>query len=597
MKKYTNPVPFTDGKRHTNPDPYILRFCGRYYCYATDEVGVKVSVSDNLTEWRHLGLALQEAEHKNYWAPAVLYENGIFYMYYSNVNINELEAEDGHRIYLKLATANRPEGPFAYQKTFFEKFSIDAHPHWWNGKLHLFYSVNDWVGTDEMKAGTCILQDELVDLEKLAGNPVPVVVPELPQEIFQKNRFGDGRDWYTIEGACTLVHGAYTWLMYSANAYTNVDYYVGYCLAENKEKFSEMEFNRIPDENSFNPLVIRNELYEGTGHNTVTKAPNLVDDWIVYHSRLADEPLIPEVEQREMHINRLYYNGKDLMCPGLHHRTNIAPQQPGQQLRDMELEKTVFFSDRISYYYQTEFWISGRKHHTGIRYGIYLDYYNEDNYLELQFHSGQRLLTVVGCKEGLKQELIVKSLNQSFDYTVPHCCRIRRRGVNYQIQLDDYYLFDCEFQSLFPPNKIGLVPYFSAIMLHSFIYTETVELIGKDLAELHEFYEISKGHLNKKGIAGDQWQLNELYRGGNYQEEFLFKPLSHHNAFRFVSGEQLLVEVENVKELYTITHWYEGTLHHFIANGEQIDFTESVSGNILLTLWNTQLMEYRYTKI
>lgn len=45
---YCNPVPFSDGKRHTNPDPYILKWCGNYYCYATDEEGVKVSVSKDL---------------------------------------------------------------------------------------------------------------------------------------------------------------------------------------------------------------------------------------------------------------------------------------------------------------------------------------------------------------------------------------------------------------------------------------------------------------------------------------------------------------------------------------------------------------------
>ena len=41
---YCNPVPFSDGKIHTNPDPFVLRWCGRYYCYASDEHGAKVSV-------------------------------------------------------------------------------------------------------------------------------------------------------------------------------------------------------------------------------------------------------------------------------------------------------------------------------------------------------------------------------------------------------------------------------------------------------------------------------------------------------------------------------------------------------------------------
>lgn len=59
---FCNPVPFSDGARHTNPDPFILRWCGRYYCYATDEWGVKVSTSMDLVHWEDRGYALREEE-------------------------------------------------------------------------------------------------------------------------------------------------------------------------------------------------------------------------------------------------------------------------------------------------------------------------------------------------------------------------------------------------------------------------------------------------------------------------------------------------------------------------------------------------------
>ena len=29
---FHNPVPVADGAAHTNPDPYVLRWCGRHYC-------------------------------------------------------------------------------------------------------------------------------------------------------------------------------------------------------------------------------------------------------------------------------------------------------------------------------------------------------------------------------------------------------------------------------------------------------------------------------------------------------------------------------------------------------------------------------------
>lgn len=139
-REYCNPVPFSDGKRHTNPDPYILSWCGKYYCYASDEFGVKVSVSEDLVRWHFEGYALREEEYRDYWAPAVFYDNGTFYMYYSNVPSG---CGDCHQEWLKLAVSENPVCGFRYRKTFFNKFSIDAHPVLWNGKLEMFYSVND----------------------------------------------------------------------------------------------------------------------------------------------------------------------------------------------------------------------------------------------------------------------------------------------------------------------------------------------------------------------------------------------------------------------------------------------------------------------
>ena len=97
---FCNPVPFSDGKRHTNPDPFIMRWCGRYYCYATDEAGVKVSISEDLVHWEYQGFAIAEKEYHHYWAPSVIYIGGIFYMYYSNIPAAE---EDCHEEHLKLA--------------------------------------------------------------------------------------------------------------------------------------------------------------------------------------------------------------------------------------------------------------------------------------------------------------------------------------------------------------------------------------------------------------------------------------------------------------------------------------------------------------
>ena len=69
---YTNPAAYTEpGTIPTNPDPYVIKFNGIYYCYSTDENGVNVSSSENLTVWKFLGRVAKEEDKHDYWAPCV----------------------------------------------------------------------------------------------------------------------------------------------------------------------------------------------------------------------------------------------------------------------------------------------------------------------------------------------------------------------------------------------------------------------------------------------------------------------------------------------------------------------------------------------
>jgi len=44
---------------------------------------------------------------------------------------------------------------------------------------------------------------------------------------------------------------------------------------------------------------------EGTGHNSVVKAPNNVDDWVVYHGRNVNKIFDESMEQRQMRMDPL----------------------------------------------------------------------------------------------------------------------------------------------------------------------------------------------------------------------------------------------------------------------------------------------------
>ena len=82
---------------------------------------MKVSVSKDLVNWEYKGYAIREEGYKDYWAPSVLYWNGTFYMYYSNIRV---EDEDNHQEHLKLATSKNPEEGFVWKKTFFDEFPL-----------------------------------------------------------------------------------------------------------------------------------------------------------------------------------------------------------------------------------------------------------------------------------------------------------------------------------------------------------------------------------------------------------------------------------------------------------------------------------------
>lgn len=653
---FCNPVSFADGKRHTNPDPFILRWCGKYFCYATDEFGVKISESENLTDWTRRGYAIKEEAYRNYWAPAVIYRNGIFYMYYSNVPAG---SEDCHEECLKLATAERPEGPFVWEKTFFDKFSIDAHPILWNGKMYLFYSVNDWIGTDEKIAGTCILADELVTPEELSGNPKEVVLPGIRQEIYEENRFGDGRDWYTIEGAAPVVRGSYFWVLYSANAYVNEDYFVGFAAAERKCDFTDMRWEKFPSEKRWHPLLKKNGMVEGTGHNTVELAPDLMDEWIIYHGRRADEEIRPETEQREMYIEPLYFNGRQIVCFGPSTQAQDAPGKPDICRKDLAVRETCVLAESGDFYV-AELWLSAENGHAGMRYGIILDGSIDGDYLEIQIHSGRNELKAVECIGGIRVCLLTQKLEKGYRHTVPHLIRVEKKFSSYRIQVAGGPAIFLESaaagdggQTIFPESAgamgagqeraVGIVPYFTCVNLHSFALTRGLILEGMELRHLGKLYDVSFVEADESGLSGvgetftlerrcmsggcsgvSCGESGEGFREeacresgegfrekacresndgfwkelrGEFQEEFQFEALGEDDCVTFAwdgpAGQT--IEITHDYPSYSVYYICQGGSARLLADGKIIRLQEGVGrgGRLNIHLKNSRITSYR----
>ena len=191
-RTYTNPVPYADGKSHTAPDPFVLKYRDLYYCYATDEHGILVSTSPDMVHWTSHGFCYTEAGRRNFWAPSVILINGVFHMYFSNMPAEET---DTHTEIMRVAVSEDPLGPFEKKAELFNTFAIDSQVVYGDdGQLYLLYADNQVTGLSDDRPGTSVMIDRLASPYSRENKPRPLIVPTMDEEIFARNRFGDGCD-------------------------------------------------------------------------------------------------------------------------------------------------------------------------------------------------------------------------------------------------------------------------------------------------------------------------------------------------------------------------------------------------------------------
>lgn len=295
----------TNNKSSFQADPFIIKSNNFFYIFTTGIEGVKCYKSDELFgTYNYLGVVFYKEGFKEYWAPEVIQVNDIYYMYVSFMPYSEI---DVHTQRLIVASSRNIEGPYEFVDELANPFSIDANPVINESGMYLFYSINKYEGE---KIGTRIVVDRLITPTKLEGNPKVVVEPTLKEEIFMKNRFKEGQDWYTIEGACYFYENNMHYLLYSANSYQNKYYFVGYSVSNNKElDLTRVDFNKYPNDDIYNPLLAKDEFESGTGHNSLIKIDN---EWyIVYHGRDISEENV-NYDNRNMRIAKLNINNKKL---------------------------------------------------------------------------------------------------------------------------------------------------------------------------------------------------------------------------------------------------------------------------------------------
>lgn len=460
MEQYQNPMKVW-GKTGLKlpealPDPYVIRYLGKYYCYATGEKGIPVLRSSDLCQWEYLGVALSSPKEQEFWAPCAIYENGMFYLYYSSRGVHE---EDCHCERLKVAVSHTPEGPFSYVQTLFPYFSIDPHViKQQNGGFLLYYAENISAGCDCARPGTSISTAALETPLSIPQQHKTILAPSRDEEIFCKNRFGDGRHWHTLEGPFYFSDNGCDYLTYSGNAYTDEKYFVGYAVKnpqgdwEKSAGFSEK------------PLLEKYGEIEGTGHNCVVKAPNLVDSWMIYHGReISDKP--QDRDSRQMRMDRLYIGEKELWCPGP--TGGLAPIPARPQLfevfseedkgllkrwkvleGDWKASESAVFQQSLLHRagmvsaqmfenYLLEVSLKAAPSHLGNVYGIFLSYLDQTHYSALLLHSGLGAVILRKCVGHVCFEDTVARLSPDFDPFVWHTLLVERLKGKARIALDD----------------------------------------------------------------------------------------------------------------------------------------------------------------
>lgn len=435
-KHYSNPVQYSDGEKHTAPDPFVIRYRNLYYCYATDKNGVLVSTSTDMVRWVSHGYCYTENNRKNFWAPSVILINGIFYMYFSNMPQCE---NDTHTEIMRVAVSKNPLGPFEKKAELFDTFAIDSQVVVGDdNQLYMLYADNQACGLSNLRPGTSVMIDRMVSPYKREGSPKPLILPTMDEEIFARNRFGDGRDWHTVEGATYFTFRDKGFITYSANAYEHEDYFVGYSVATLPKVPSDRHIDKLSwvkqcNNGHFDPLIIRSDKVEGTGHNSIVKAPNGVDDWVVYHGRDASDELHDGTEKRVMRIDPLYYSEGLLDTTGPSNCVCDAPLSAdvctdftdgipsdwniisgSAHVLEIDGQPSISSCDRdgfsaisplISSTLTISLWVKGGNGPLGSRFGLIPRYFDNNNYTYVLVDVGLHCLQVIDSVSGIVRQI------------------------------------------------------------------------------------------------------------------------------------------------------------------------------------------------
>ena len=302
---------------HINPvygsyfaDPFVWLHEGVYYAIGTgaaessgQAVGkiFPILQSTDFFQWQFASSAMvrpDPALGENFWAPAVAFAEGKFYLYYSVGHGDKFHQ-------LRAAISESPQGPYNdCGKPLLDpskcSFAIDPHPfqdddgHW-----YLFYATDFPNNSDGSRAGTALMACPMHSMTELSGEGTTILRARADWQRFQSNRlmYGQLWDWHTLEGPCICKHDGRYYCFYSGGRWETENYGVDYGVADSiLAPYSDAGNER-------GPRVLRSVPGKlvGPGHNSIVFGPDGETEYIAFHA------WDKEMKMRQMFIDKLLW--------------------------------------------------------------------------------------------------------------------------------------------------------------------------------------------------------------------------------------------------------------------------------------------------
>src|SRR5690625_429637 len=387
IKTYSNPFELADEwPDYGNGDPYVYRYNGTYYLYVSTKdrrVGIKAWSSTDLVNWTYEGLVTEDELTTTAYAPEVIYWNGNFYMYTS-------PSGDGHYV----LSSKSPTGPFKVE-TENLGMSID-------GSVFID-DDGSWYFTHSGHDG--IVGRRMTD-------------PFTFEHGVETNLFLN----HWTEGSQIIKNNGRYYMTYTGNHVFSKGYRINYAVSEE----SPLTGYEVP---AHNPILISTrEEFNGLGHNSLVRGPNLDSYYIVYHNLIGRSAEGPPV--RKMNIDRLIFNGKKLDVLGPTNYPTPVPELPDYEKRRDETEKfnqTWLSESETAENYTVEFNFKIPEQSNHAEIATVFSYEDDQHYGAVSIDIEKNEMNLLQVMAGTSEVLATADFPEEFDFTYLHTIRVENR--------------------------------------------------------------------------------------------------------------------------------------------------------------------------